>query len=336
MKLKLSPIFQDFKKDVEKNFKEIQDKISGIKKIDDKTVKTWFDIEFNKKYDQLQKEIRSIVLPEMSPLQLTQDFINSTTDLKGIKHESLNERLKTDFKNNNSESKENNNLVVTKNGTVVFDYSKVSKTIKDVKRIYCVGDSVARGAHSAKGYAQFLQEKLNVSMTNLSVSGACFSIRSSNNVYNQVSNVRDADLVILQGTDDDWISNFQIGTDKTDIRTFYGSFYQMVKLLKINNKDVKIICMTATRQLPSRNKEIRRRDTDKNALGLTLEDYVNAQVIACTELDIPVFDAYHTDIMDPYNPGFRKKCMPDGLHPNELIHEVIMYKLLQNYYYFYG
>ena len=50
MKLKLSPIFQDFKKDVEKNFKEIQDKISGIKKIDDKTVKTWFDIEFNQNH----------------------------------------------------------------------------------------------------------------------------------------------------------------------------------------------------------------------------------------------------------------------------------------------
>ena len=58
-------------------------------------------------------------------------------------------------------------------------------------------------------------------------------------------------------------------------------------------------------------------------------------MLACTELDVPIFDAYHTDIINPYNPGFRKN-MIDGLHPNELIHEVISYELLKNYYYFYG
>ena len=42
--------------------------------------------------------------------------------------------------------------------------------------------------------------------------------------------------------------------------------------------------MTATRQLPVNGNQIRRKDTDKNSLDLTLEDYVNAQVLACTEL----------------------------------------------------
>lgn len=46
--------------------------------------------------------------------------------------------------------------------------------------------------------------------------------------------------------------------------------------------------MTATRQLPVNGNQIRRKDTDKNSLGLTLEDYVNAQILACTELKIPV------------------------------------------------
>ena len=34
------------------------------------------------------------------------------------------------------------------------------------------------------------------------------------------------------------------------------------------------------------------KNTDKNKLGLTLGDYVNAQILACSELDVPVFDAY--------------------------------------------
>ncbi|HDF0896862.1 TPA: SGNH/GDSL hydrolase family protein, partial [Staphylococcus aureus] len=52
-------------------------------------------------------------------------------------------------------------------------------------------------------------------------------------------------------------------------------------------------------------------------------------------LDVPVFDAYHTDYFKPYNPAFRKASMEDGLHPNEKGHEVIMYELIKDYYSFY-
>ena len=72
----------------------------------------------------------------------------------------------------------------------------------------------------------------------------------------------------------------------------------------------------------------------QNKLGLTLEDYVNTQILACSELDVPVFDAYHTDYFKPYNPAFRKASMEDGLHPNEKGHEVIMYELIKDYYSF--
>ncbi len=43
--------------------------------------------------------------------------------------------------------------------------------------------------------------------------------------------------------------------------------------------------MTATRQCTMDGTKIRRKDTDKNKLGLTLEDYGKAQVLACSELD---------------------------------------------------
>ena len=93
--------------------------------------------------------------------------------------------------------------------------------------------------------------------------------------------------------------------------------------------------MTPTRQCPVDGTRIRRRYTDKNKLGLVLEDYVNTHISTCTELNIPVYDAYHTDLIDPYNPAYRAKNMEDGLHPNELGHEVIMYELIKNYYNFY-
>ena len=97
-----------------------------------------------------------------------------------------------------------------------------------------------------------------------------------------------------------------------------------MKLSGKNNPASKILVMTATGQCPMSGTTIRRKDTDKNKLGLTLEDYVNAQILACSELDVPVYDAYHTDYFKPYNPAFRKSSMPDGLHPNERGHEVIM------------
>ena len=136
---------------------------------------------------------------------------------------------------------------------------------------------------------------------------------------------------------DDWLfqGGIAIGEDEKDIKTYYGAFYQAVTAIKNNNPNCKIVSMTPTRQCPVANNKIRRRDTDKNKLNLVLKDYVNAQVEACTELDIPVFDAYRFNLIDPYNPAYRAKNMPDGLHPNELAHEVIMYELIKNYHYFY-
>ncbi|KGJ25391.1 SGNH/GDSL hydrolase family protein [Staphylococcus haemolyticus] len=328
----------DFRRQLIENFKEIENFMGSYKSgnLDEKITNL-----VKKHEDEIYKEIRAIVMPELSPLEVTEEFVESKTDLKGFKHTTLSQRINSDFEQMKREQTQSNqlqNLVVTRSGNIVYDYSRLSKTINSVKSIVCIGDSVARGLHASKNYGQYLGEKLNATITNLAVSGATFSTADSNNIFNQAKNVRNADLVIVQGTDDDWLNGngVKLGTDKTDVSTFLGAFHQIVRLIQAQNPGVKIICMTATRQLPVNSNGIRRRDTDKNGLNLTLEDYVNAQVLACTELNVSVFDAYHTNIIDVYNPAFRVKYMPDGLHPNELIHEVIMYELLKNYYYYYG
>ncbi|PWZ46616.1 SGNH/GDSL hydrolase family protein, partial [Staphylococcus pseudintermedius] len=70
-------------------------------------------------------------------------------------------------------------------------------------------------------------------------------------IYEQASKIRNKDLVIIQGTDDDWLYNgstgVQIGTSKTNEKTFYGAFCKTVELIKSNNPKAKILVMTATR-----------------------------------------------------------------------------------------
>lgn len=254
-----------------------------------------------------------------------------------------NDILKKTEKLNAKVDKVNTKTVTTANGTIMYDFTSQS-SIKNIKSIGTIGDSVARGSHAKTNFTEMLGKKLKAKTTNLARGGATMATvpigkeAVENSIYRQAEQIR-GDLIILQGTDDDWLHDYwagvPIGTDKTDTKTFYGAFCSAIEVIRKNNPDSKILVMTATRQCPMSGTTIRRKDTDKNKLGLTLEDYVNAQILACSELDVPVFDAYHTDYFKPYNPVFRKASMEDGLHPNEKGHEVIMYELIKDYYSFY-
>lgn len=224
--------------------------------------------------------------------------------------------------------------VTTKNGTIIHDFTSKSN-IRNIKTIGTIGDSVAKGSLAKVNFTQMLSQKLKAKYTKLAVSGATMSINKDNSIYDQANKIK-GDLIILQGTDDDWINNIKIGTEKTDLTSFYGAFYSAINVIKQNNPNSKVLVMTATKQCYMSGNTVKRRDTDKNTLGLTLEDYVNAQIDACNELNVPVYDAYHTTQFKPNIPSYRKSSMPDGLHPNENGHEVIMYELIKEYYFFYG
>ena len=135
----------EFRRQLIENFKEIEDFMGDYKTGEaEKKISSLV-----KKYeDELFKEVRAIVMPEESPLEVTKEVVDSKTDLKGVKHGSLSERIRIDLEQLKKDQVENNplhNTLVTKNGTVVYDYSKKSQTLSDIKNIYCIGDSVARG-----------------------------------------------------------------------------------------------------------------------------------------------------------------------------------------------
>ncbi|EKH7756595.1 SGNH/GDSL hydrolase family protein, partial [Staphylococcus pseudintermedius] len=197
----------EYRKTLESNFKEIK------KFMEDKGAKVDVSQTLSQFYDQLQKEIRAIVLPEESPQAVAFELDESKTDLHNVKHDSFAQRLEADFRHLKEEVK-TPGYVVTRNGTVMPDYREHSN-IKRINSIVCIGDSVAKGLRASKNFGQYLAEFADASLTNLAVSGATFSTASDNNIVKQADKVRNADLVIVQGTDDDWLRNggILIGTD---------------------------------------------------------------------------------------------------------------------------
>lgn len=262
------------------------------------------------------KDLRLIQAQNNANTKTAQELQNKTDE--------INNRLK----NTNAKS------VTTSNGTIIHDFTSKS-IIRKVKTIGTIGDSVAKGTGAKSNFTEMLAKKIKAKATNLAVSGATMSTIKENSIYEQANNIK-GDLIIVQGTDDDWINNVKIGTDKADVKTFYGAFYSTINTLKNKYPDSKILVMTATKQCYVKDKKIVRKDTNKNELGLTLEDYCSVQIDICNELDVPVYDAYHSTKFKPNLPSFRKSSMPDGVHPNDKGHEVIMYELIKNFYGFYG
>ncbi|UNB47391.1 SGNH/GDSL hydrolase family protein [Staphylococcus coagulans] len=268
--------------------------------------------------------VKALKLNKTDPARLVRDLQAQSN---------ANTKIAQDLLGRTDKIKKEDKNVTTVNGTLIYDFTSKSD-IKNIKTIATIGDSVAYGTLAKTNFTTMLGKKINATTTNLASPSATMSTTKDNNIYKQAEKAK-AELIIVQGTDDDWVANIDIGTDKADTKTFYGAFYSLIELIKQNNPNSKILVMTATQQCYVKDSKITRKDTDRNKLGLTLEDYVNAQVVACNELNVPVFDAYHTDYFKPYSPAYRASSMPDGLHLNEKGHEVIMYELIKDYYLFY-
>lgn len=298
-----------------------QDVVLGEFRLQDRYMKA---VNSAANYVKAIKSNKSDPAKDLRLIQAQNNANTKTAQELQSKTDEINNRLK----NTNAKS------VTTSNGTIIHDFTSKS-IIRKVKTIGTIGDSVAKGTGAKSNFTEMLAKKIKAKATNLAVSGATMSTTKENSIYEQANNIK-GDLIIVQGTDDDWINNVKIGTDKADVKTFYGAFYSTINTLKNKYPDSKILVMTATKQCYVKDKKIVRKETNKNELGLTLEDYCSVQIDICNELDVPVYDAYHSTKFKPNLPSFRKSSMPDGVHPNDKGHEVIMYELIKNFYGFYG
>lgn len=226
--------------------------------------------------------------------------------------------------------------IKTLNGTVMKDYTPVS-SLQYVKSVGIIGDSVGKGAHASYNFGDYIKEKTGAKIQNLSVSSATMSDVKDNNIINQAKQLKDNELVIIQGTDDDWLFNsntgVEVGNKLTDTKTYIGAFYKVVETVKENNPKAKIVVITPTKQakIDDTGKVIRR-DTDKNKKGYTLKNYVDSQVKATKDLGLALYNAYDDSLINPYNEKFRQSSMKDGLHPTKWGHEMMYYRIAETYH----
>ncbi|PCS00285.1 hypothetical protein RU85_GL000705 [Lactococcus garvieae] len=291
--------------------------------------------------EELHQEIRAIITPDLSPLEITQEVLDFRKDSQGIEQSSMSKRLMSEINYIVSKYLVSSDIwkkpiAVDDAGRITTNYLSLS-SVKTSKKIGIIGDSVARGYLSKCNFGDIFKKESGAEVTNTAINGAFMTDNEENSIYSQSKKISGCDLFIIQGTDDDWLGNIPVGTKYDDEKTSYiGAFYKVVENVRSLNPNAKILVMTATLQAPISNGKMIRTDQWKNTLNNNLHDYMDAQKIACNDLGLPYADFMRPDLMEPMNPAFRKKMMPEGLHPNEIGHQMIAQELAKQIYYYYG
>ncbi|MBR7141212.1 MAG: SGNH/GDSL hydrolase family protein [Clostridia bacterium] len=130
---------------------------------------------------------------------------------------------------------------------------------------------------------------------------------------------RDADIIVVfGGTNDYGHGNVRFGTmSDRDVYTFYGATHTLIQNLMEHNPKATIVFMTPLHRL----------EEDAHDGKPCLREYRNAIKEVCEYYSIPVLDLYAVGGMQPHVEVQRNLYMPDGLHPNDLGHEIICSRL---------
>lgn len=290
--------------------------------------------------EQLQKEIRAIVMPAMSPLEVTDQVETFKTDSHGIKHLTISERLASDFSYFIDEHISNNDILkqpiyITDAGTISLDYFNISSLSK-AKKIGVLGDGIAAGQKAKYGFGDVFHEKTGVMVHNLAVDGSMLTNLFDTSIFGQSQILKDCDVVFIQLSSNDWSQAVEIGdTNSLDDQTFIGSLLRTINNVAANNPDAKIFVLLA---LPFAVQAIGSIATDhrENTSGRTLKEYMDAAKLALNSLSIPYLDLLEDNrIIEPLNPAVRTELIPDGFYPNEIGHQVIAQEMAKYFYYFY-
>ena len=133
---------------------------------------------------------------------------------------------------------------------------------------------------------------------------------------------KDADIVVVfGGTNDYGHATIPLGTmDNEDITTFYGGMHHLCKYLIKEYVGKTIVFMTPIHRLEENA-------DPNNETSRPLICFIKAIREVCEYYSIPVLDLYKESGMHGNVWAWCEKYMPDGLHPNDLGHEIIASKL---------
>jgi lysophospholipase L1-like esterase len=179
-----------------------------------------------------------------------------------------------------------------------------------------LGDSQTDNAGNYKSvfFYDWLKDILGLSVTNsYGYSGTTIMpIAGQNRSFlERYSSMADADLIVVWGGTNDYHYGHALGeVDDTVNTTFCGALNQLCKglITKYPQKDILFVTPTP-------------RGVISSAVA-PLSDYADAIINVCAKYCIPVYDAFRKCNM-PINYEYPRKYTVDGLHLNDLGHEVL-------------
>ena len=179
-----------------------------------------------------------------------------------------------------------------------------------------LGDSITRGENSATGYSpmfgdrytDFVSKTTGMIVNNHGIGGT--RITYTDNQKGMVTRVHQlgyADIYSVFGGTNDFAANVSMGERGSgNMNQFKPAFEHICQTLRETGKKCFIIT------------PIKRNNTmTPNKAGLTLKDYVDAEIEIAKSYGIPVLNLFDSFTQTAWKSEVLKtKYMPDGLHPN--------------------
>lgn len=187
------------------------------------------------------------------------------------------------------------------------------------KNVAFFGDSIVQGRFCKFGntvnmcmsepYSNIISERIGqIQPANFGIGGACVYNNDWKSLYLNCTLVTGFDVVFLHAGTNDFGGNISMAN-------FTSAYTYVLQTLKQNN--TKVVVVTPT---------YRPGWTGTNHLGLYLKDYVNTEKTIAANNNCEVIDLF--TLLNTTE--FAATCS-DGLHPNEIGHEMIAEKILEYY-----
>ena len=193
-----------------------------------------------------------------------------------------------------------------------------------------LGDSITQGVGTSapdKRYHQLIAKKYGLAEArSYGISGTRLAKQNKPTLDNPSFDLdfssrfedmeNDAELIVVfGGTNDFGHGDAPIGKDSDRTPdTFIGACHYLMSGLIKKYPSSKIVFMTPLHRASEKN---------LNVNGVDLEYYVNIIKRCAKEYSIPVCDLWSNCAIQPCDPVIKEKYCPDGLHPNDLGHEII-------------
>ena len=196
-------------------------------------------------------------------------------------------------------------------------------------KIACLGDSLTEGSNldDLENYQQYsypsvLKNILGAqSVCNLGIGGSSYGRYWDKAFVDRYKEIpQDTDIILIMGGTNDGFaaSSQELGSlEEKAPRTFYGDVDELMRGLKADYPNAKIIFMTP---LPNVLHDYLRNQRD---YLLPQSMFADAVKELAAQHQIEVIDLYHSNILDTHDTQIIANFMPDGVHGNHVGYQIL-------------